>query len=421
MLAGFSGLVQLGIFAVVGVATAATVTYTVLPVILGRRPVRRPRMPAAPPVPRRLGRWMPLLALALGAAGTVVGWQGSVLETDLGGLTPVPRELRTTDARFRQSLGVGDARHVVLVPGDSREQALARTQAVCDRLESLADAGRIGGFDCASTYLPPPSVQRRRQEALPDREELNRRIAGAVRGLPLRAAALTPFVDDVTRSRALKPLRAADLGAGPIAEKIRGMLQAQGSRWYSLVRLSAVDADTLDALDGAAASVPGGRLVDLRRTAEKAIAGYQRAAVWHCLEGAVLILVLLAVVLRDPLRLVRVAAAAFGAVGIALAVVTMSAGTVTLFHLVSLLLTAGLGLDYALFTTQPRQHGAGARSVSICAVSTLVAFGILATSTVPVLEQIGATVFVGATAAWVLAVLVAAAEGDDGEREAEVP
>ena len=79
----------------------------------------------------------------------------------------------------------------------------------------------------------------------------------------------------------------------------------------------------------------------------------------------------------------------------------------TLFHLIALILAAGLGLDYALFfehaADDPREQRRALHAILVCALATLVVFALLATSTLPVLRAIGITVTLGVVSNFVLA------------------
>jgi predicted exporter len=83
----------------------------------------------------------------------------------------------------------------------------------------------------------------------------------------------------------------------------------------------------------------------------------------------------------------------------------------TLFHLVALILAAGLGLDYALFF----EHAGDDRddqlrtlhALIVCSLMTLLVFFLLALSSIPVLRAIGVTVTVGVVGNFVLALLIA--------------
>jgi predicted exporter len=88
-------------------------------------------------------------------------------------------------------------------------------------------------------------------------------------------------------------------------------------------------------------------------------------------------------------------------------------GSVNLFHLVSLLLVAGLAVDYSLFLNRPATDEADRvrtlLSVSVGAGSTFAMFGFLALSAIPALQAIGLTVTLGILCAYVLSLLLARA------------
>ena len=81
-----------------------------------------------------------------------------------------------------------------------------------------------------------------------------------------------------------------------------------------------------------------------------------------------------------------------------------------LFHLVALILAAGLGLDYALFFDHAGDDRADQlrtlHALIVCSLMTLLVFSLLALSSIPVLRAIGSTVAIGVFANFVLALLV---------------
>jgi predicted exporter len=82
----------------------------------------------------------------------------------------------------------------------------------------------------------------------------------------------------------------------------------------------------------------------------------------------------------------------------------------TLFHLIALMLAAGLGMDYALFFGHADAGDEQRRTlhaVLISAASTAMVFGLLAVSSIPVLKAIGLTVGIGVIAQFILSVLMA--------------
>jgi predicted exporter len=76
-----------------------------------------------------------------------------------------------------------------------------------------------------------------------------------------------------------------------------------------------------------------------------------------------------------------------------------------------LTLAAGLGLHYALFFERKVENAAEARrtlhATIVCVLSAVVVFGLLATSSVPVLRAIGLTVALGVGFHFCLSILMA--------------
>ena len=93
-----------------------------------------------------------------------------------------------------------------------------------------------------------------------------------------------------------------------------------------------------------------------------------------------------------------------------LAVLRGAGVSLNLFHLIALVLAAGLGLDYALFfehaADDPREQRRTLHALIVCSISTFIVFAVLAASTLPVLRGIGVTVTLGVAGNFVLALLL---------------
>jgi predicted exporter len=89
----------------------------------------------------------------------------------------------------------------------------------------------------------------------------------------------------------------------------------------------------------------------------------------------------------------------YAAIAMTVACLVAFGAGLTLFHLVSLLLVLGVGLNYALFFNQVEPGTPGERetslALSVCFLTTVSAFGCLAASSIPVLSAIGLTVSIG--------------------------
>ncbi|HKN78288.1 MAG TPA: hypothetical protein VJW16_03900, partial [Lysobacter sp.] len=159
------------------------------------------------------------------------------------------------------------------------------------------------------------------------------------------------------------------------------------------------------------ASAEGGSLVDLKQASESLVAAYRERVLWALGLAAALLVVAVWVALRSPHRVWRVLAPMALTTVIILAVLRLCGVELTLFHLVALILAAGLGLDYALFF----EHAGDDReeqlrtlhAVIVCSLMTLLVFVLLGLSSIPVLRAIGTTVALGVVANFVLGLLIA--------------
>jgi predicted exporter len=164
------------------------------------------------------------------------------------------------------------------------------------------------------------------------------------------------------------------------------------------------------ALASSLRDMPAITFLDLKAASESLVAA-QRSRMLLCLGAAALLLVaVIWLALRQPMRVLRVLAPMVLTTLIILTVLRATGVSLSLFHLISLVLAAGLGLDYALFF----EHAAGVadeqkrtlHAVLVCSISTLLVFALLAFSTVPILRAIGITVSLGVVSNFVLALLL---------------
>jgi predicted exporter len=122
------------------------------------------------------------------------------------------------------------------------------------------------------------------------------------------------------------------------------------------------------------------------------------------MAGLAVILLLLAVTLRSASRVWRVCAPLFAAVLVVTAALALLGIPLTLLHLVGLLLVVAVGSNYSLFFDQRHQSSAQHEvldnstlvSLLFANITTMIGFGLLAFSQVPVLKAIGITVGPGA-------------------------
>jgi len=407
---GVTGLAQLAWFTISGLAVAGLTTRYLLPRIAGddfRDPAAsafvsgfaaRLSLPAPPAL---LGAAFVAACLALVILAPAPFW-----EDDLGTLTPIPRPLLEQDARLRAELGAPDARYLAVLSAGKQETALQMLEQATPQLEALVSSGAIESFDHAARYLPSARMQLQRREALPEAGALTDALDTAQRGLPFRAGVFEPFLAAVAHTRELPPLTLDALRGTLLGAPLEGLLHERDGRHIAIVAFSGVSApDRLE--QWAAAAGDGVTLIDLKRAAAELVVRQRVRVLWSLAIAAGLLVLVVRIALRSWRRATRVLVPMTMATLIVIAVFRAAGQPLDLFHLISLVLAAGLGLDYALFFERAGMnrdewlrtlHG-----VLVCALSTLMVFALLSLSSIPVLRSIGITVTLGVLINFLLA------------------
>jgi predicted exporter len=424
---GFPGLAQLGAYSISGLIAAACVTRYVLPALLPSGFV----IHDVAPLGRRIGVLLrPLRSqgaavaalcalIAAAAFAVLLRHHATLWNRELSALSPVSAQDQDTDTQLRRDLGAADVRSLVVVSGATLDAALAAAERAGHALEPLVDGRVIGGFDSPANYLPSAATQQARRDSLPDASQLRDNLRRATVDLGVSSERLQPFLDDVEAARRAPLLGAQDLQGTSLRAGFDTLILHQGVRWHALLPLHGVAAQTIDtarvsaALQGA--RIAEARALDLKQESDALYAGYLTEAIRLSLAGILALTVLLLIALRSWLRVAKVLAP------LALAVLCVAAGLaasgiqLTILHLVGMLLIVAVGSNYALFfDRQTRVHDAGGESLTLASLvianlSTVIGFGLLSFSQVPVLVALGTTVAPGAFLALLFAAVFARA------------
>jgi len=434
LLSGFPGLAQLGLYSIAGLIAAAAVTRFVLPHLLPAN-FRIHDLSAIGLVLSRLVqraaalRWAAAILL-LAACAILALHRGSLWNDKISSLSPVSQADVALDASLRADLGAPDVRYLVVVSGASRESVLKSSEQVSAILQTQVDQGELAGFESPSRYLPSTATQRARQASLPPPNVLATRLAQAVKGLPVRAQLFAPFLADVAAARSQPLLHAADLDQTSMAMAVAALLIEQGHHWTALLPLTAPKGASINANRIRAAlsttGLPNVLFVDMKAESDHLYSGYLHEAILLSLGGLAAIIVLLLLVLRSPMRVIRIIAP------LAAAVITVTAG-LTLFgqqmiilHLVGLLLVVAVGSNYALFfdrsdhrllpakeardKANPSDHAISPRTLAsmlFASLTTVAGFGLLSFSSVSILQAMGVTVAPGVILALIYSAIFA--------------
>ena len=439
------GLAQLGLYSISGLAAAALVTRYALPQLLTANLRLRDLtglgrwLGQLLPSARRL-RW-PLALLALAASGVLLFEGETLWSHELSALSPIPQADQELDGQLRAELGAPDVRYLVVVTGRDRDQALACAERASAPLDALVSEGVLQGYESPARLLPSRATQLQRRASLPEREELERRLALALQDLPIKPGVLAPFLDAVEAARTAPPIEPEDLVGTSLALGVESLLlpihrdcdeppvegQSEpdcGGAWAALLPLRApatgpsalsIDADRVRAAL-AESELPQARFLDVKDQADRLYAGYLGEALGLSLSGLLVIALLLWAALGTALGALRVLLPLVLAILVVAAAMALAGERLTLLHLVGMLLTVAVGSNYGLFfhrrSGHPPVEPRTLASLLVANLTTLTGFGVLATSQLPVLQAIGATVAPGVVLALLFSAILAAPQAE---------
>ena len=453
----FPGLSQIGLYSISGLIAAVLTTRFVLPGLTGARTgVRDLRQTGARLQQVFLAasrlRWL-VGVLALAAVGVLLARHDDMWNRQLTALSPVSKAQGELDASLRADLGGADMRYVASFTAPDQELALVLAERAAVVLRQLMDQQRIGGFHSPAQLLPSLASQRARQAALPAADELGQRLQIALAGLPLRSDKLAGFLRDVDHARSAPLLDRSALAGTSVAVLLDSMLIRRASDYLVLMPLRASEtaADGLinvEQVDQALRQAGLSQVVaiDLLEETTLVFERYMHEALLLAGLGCLAIVLLLAATCR-PVPALQIAVPLACAVAVTAALLLLGGIRLNILHLVGLLLVVAVGSNYALFfiasspggqsgkTARPdwpvieeqgRDQGGAARpsavslastdssrsgqvevSLLIANVSTVVSFGVLGMSRVPVLAAIGSTVATGAFLALLFSAMLA--------------
>ena len=405
-LADFPGFAQLGLFSVVGLIVAVLVTRWVLPSLVPNNFASHTPTHLSVWVMRRIRqapRLRPVVWIAVLAATLFITLhRGPVWSDSLSSLSPLMEEDKRIDESLRRDIGAPDVRYMVIVSGKDREDALEQSEIVGGQLDAMMNSHALTGYDTPARYLPSKKTQLARMAALPEPEKLQANLHWALTGLPFRTNLFGPFLNDVAAARNRPPLTPDDLRGTNLGLQTESLLAQRSDGWIAIMPLRGVTDVTpiqqaLAQQDGRAV------LLDLQQESDTLYQTYVHEAIKLSVYGALAIVLLLFINLRSLRRVTMVLLPLAAAVIITTAIVLASGQKLLIFHLIGLLLAVAVGSNYSLFfdrESNSEQHDEDSRrtmlSLLVANISTIIAFGMLAFSGVPLLTAIGETVAIGA-------------------------
>jgi predicted exporter len=258
--------------------------------------------------------------------------------------------------------------------------------------------GLLEGFD--TPPLPSRAVQQARLAALPDAATARTNLGKALHGLSFRSEVFAPFAQEIDAAKQRPLLDRAALQGSTLGLKLDTYLVQREGGWTVMLPLRGVK-DAQGIVQGIrdVTGIPF-VLLDMKRETEQMFRDYRHETEKNALLGALAIVALLFVSLRSTRRVLEVSLPLVAAVIAVTAWLLLTGHTLSIFHLIGLLLVVAVGSNYALFfdhrCTSAQDRERTVTSLLFANASTVLGFGLLSLSQSPVLNAIGSTVAVGA-------------------------
>lgn len=406
----FPGLNQMAFFAVVGMLVSYACVVLWFP-MLGRAPARREPLLlrlshawlawAGDPRTRRLARFvaLPLVPALL--------WAGTLARSndDVRLLQRPPRALQEEERSFREILGGMDGSRFFVVHGQSEEETLQRVERLTNGLEALEAKGALAGFQSMASFVPSARSQSERFARLSALlKERERELRSALTGLGMSEEVLNALYARLS-SPPPAPLVLADWKKGQAAALAEHLwLGRVEGRYVALVPLAGLsDFQAAAALADRADSI---QYVDLVSDASGLLGRFRTNAA--LLVGICYLAVFLFMAVRyGPALAFSGMVPAITSVLATLAFHGLSGEPVTLFSVLANVIVLGLAIDYSVFLLEGMDaEGPTMMAIVLSALSTILAFGLLALSVTPVLRSFGLSLFIGVVVAMSISSIV---------------
>ena len=406
------GLQQMAIFASTGLVAAILITQALKPYLArhylletlstdSKVNVSEPTNSNAITITHSPLKNLSYLLVGLSVVATILLLKPIQWQDDIASLSPVSDKLIQTDRQLRTLFEYQEMGKQLLLPANDIESLLQQQEALISRLDILKTSGAIQQYQLLAHALPSQKLQAQRQQALLPYAEVTNVIKLAVKDTRFKASHFTPFQDSLEQSRHL-PLMTfehfinAESTAAQFAKQHVLVLPNQV---IGVITLSGVKSDKL--IQNFVQEHPQQGLIYFNQRAF--IAEQIREIRIGLFQILGVIFVVLSLIIWIRFRAIQAVLTILSpialALGLTLALFSLLGVSLSIFHLMSLMLVAAIGIDYSLLFAQgaadKENPQVWTHSIHVAFLTTLGSFGILSLSNLALLNAIGLTVLIG--------------------------
>ncbi len=361
--------------------------------------------------------WATLLLAAwlLLMVGGVVGWSKLHYNGDLKTMDTPTAEVKADEREFLATWAKGGEQAFVVAAGETPEMALDLNDQVYAR---LAAAGSLTGVQSLAPVLPGPARQVKNGAAwqafwagqLPSLQPVLERAAVNQGFAP---GAFAPFLAGV--AQVPPPLSATVLTDGPLHPFMAALFRQQpalaagGKANYLATTLVPDGPETAAVLESLGRDIPGVRVLSNTRWRHQVDVLMRGDILKLTTAAALAVLLICFLAFRNFRDLLATLAPVLSAQAGMAIFAGLTGGELNLMHLLMGTMVIGMSVDYGIFIVTACREGLSPHTflaISLCALSTLSGFGVLAFAVHPALRALGLTVLIGIGVAWPTALWV---------------
>jgi predicted exporter len=387
---GIPAIEQVGLFVASGLAVATISAFW----LAGDNQAARLRSFRVTIEPRLVSRKLPVL-LVFALVGAVMIWQ--LPNQAPRRLVDMAPHIAKQIERLDRMVDLPSGRYRIDVTGKTLTQILTVQSRLAVTLQTAQDEGVVARFDMLGSYLPLRPVE----FDLPSPEA----FSGTLSTVLVEVGFNPRFLNEITTAyRAAREISSPGTEALTRLEHlaaIPGLIRAEGDIMHASARLWDIAAP--ERLENMITEIGDEHIkfIDQQQSIASGLASLTaRVSLWLAI-GAVAGVSFMLVAIRRPMDVAEIALGCLAAGILTTLLAGIPTGGIGVFHIVSLTLVIGIGVDYGIFlilSENDEQYEDAMRSVLLCVTTTLIAFITMVFSGVSVLEEIGTTVSIGVIA-----------------------
>jgi predicted exporter len=303
---------------------------------------------------------------------------------------------------------------MMILSARDKNSVLRRSEEIEPYLDQLIAEGVVDGYDMASQFLPSRERQQQNLDVIKQTELIKNNLSEALKQTKFKSGVFEPFVQQLEILSDQQPIDIEAFLGRDIGRRLEPLVFDFEDEAAGVVLLHGVTDE--QSMRNFADKHDGIYFMHLKTSATELVARSVNRVGLMMLACMTIIYLLLALSFKSALRPLKIMVPTFSAALVTAALLVLFDCPLSIFHLISLMLVVGLGLDYALFFNRlpgnADEWNTTFKSLWVCGCTTILVFGILIVSQTPPLKAIGMTVGIGAA----LSILFAAMWATESEK-----